>query len=55
MTLVKVKGHMTLVRYCGFDTGIILSHDLVDSYSYVFSATDIEKYGFLSPLTLKMH
>ena len=27
MTLVKVKGHMTLVRYCGLDTSIKLSHN----------------------------
>ena len=24
VTLVKVKGHMTIVRYCGLDTSIIL-------------------------------
>ena len=37
VTLVKIKGHMTLVRYCGLDTSITLSHIAFDVYLHILS------------------
>ena len=53
VTLVKVKGHMTLVRNCGLHTSITLSHNHLDIYSYVLNAADNSKYVFFVTFDLE--
>ena len=55
VTLVKVKSHMTLLRYCGIDTSVILSHNTLDIYLHLLSAGTNAEYAFFVTFDLEMH
>ena len=46
VTLVKVKEHVTLARYCPLDTNIILCNNLLAIYCYALSIGANTKFNF---------
>ena len=55
VTLVKVKGHVTIARCCPLNTSISFLNNYLSIYSCAFSTGANTKYGFWPLMTLKMH